>query len=360
MKKFRFLLAIILVVVVCCSCLIACAFNNSQGSGNDNESNIEQDNGEIITPGDKEDENQTEIPSEPEPEPPVDPEEPENPDKPVEPTPDEDKELDISGFSDKLSEWNESQVKNLITGITNMYGEEFFYESRGQGALYNGRDFSIVALQLNKNNNSINTLIKYYASSDTEKNYRLAEKAINFTECTQVGEYLKKVSAYNSLTNNAKEKYETPKTERVTFEKSQLYLSVNLKRNEELDGSRMGDFAKVLNSLEKFGKINQVLYAKNYQTSLTSIGALCENETRWVANALVLNKLRQLQLVNLDIGLHSKLSYNTADKILDFANWKEEDLKEGIDFRIVSSSITSDKTFGGENAVFLLPDFYEN
>lgn len=340
--------------------LVACDFGkDDENDSNDNNNNNENNNGGTINPGDGEEnpDKDPEKPTEPEPGPPVDPGEPENPDKPVDPTPDEDKELDISGFSDTLSEWNETQVANLISGFTSMYGQELFTEQRGGGALYNGRDFSIVGLQLDENTNSLNTLIKYYASSDTEKNYRLAQKTVNFDNDIQITSYLKKVSAYNSLTNSEKDKYKAPNKEQVTMEKSELYLSVNLQRNEELDSTRMDDFGDILTSFDKVGTINHVFYAKNSQSSaVDNFG----DGIRWSASALVLNENNQLQSVNFYMRLANNSPFNSPEMIFEFKNWKENGLVEGKDFDFGSISITSDKTFGGKNAIFQLPPLYEN
>ena len=52
--------------------------------------------------------------------------------------------------------------------------------------------------------------------------------------------------------------------------------------------------------------------------------------------------------------------FNSPEMIFEFKNWKENGLVEGKDFDFGSISITSDKTFGGKNAIFQLPPLYEN
>lgn len=351
MKKFRFSLTIILIVVVCCSCLVACDFNNSQGSGNDNESNIEQDNGEIITPGDKEDGTQTEIPSEPEPEPPVEPEEPE---KPVDPTPDEDKELDISGFSDKLSEWNKSQVANLIKGFTSMYGQELFTEKRGGGVLYYGFAFSIVGLQLDKNSKSINTLIKYSKDGDFETDIRFAEKTMTFNDSVNLLKHIKEISKYEELF--VKDNIKTPEKLGFTVNKSTNYTSIVLNRNNELDGSRMDELTNIINSFEQVDMLKQVLYSTISQGGY--LGDFGGEGIRWYLNSYVITDQNYLQQISFIIALPGNSKYQSPDKIFEFGN--DKTLIKDKDYKFISSTITSDKTFGGENAVFQLPAFYEN
>lgn len=357
MKKFRFLLAIILVIIVCFSCLVACDFNNSQGSGNDNESNIEQNNGEIIKPGDKEDGNQTEKPSEPEPQPPVEPDEPE---KPVDPTLDEKFEIPEK-YNKLLSEWDTNEIEFLLNGFNKLYGKEFFTEEKGIFSIAVNVELS--GLEIDENSKSIHALIKYNMPTDSEGLVKYAEKTMKISSDINIFEHIKEIAAYEELVGFSKDSNSTtqsnfisPRKQEYTADRAVNYVNIGTSQIDELQSSRMDDMAKTLTSMEKFGTINKVMYATNSQVRMT--GSLGDYEIRWSSDALVVNDKGQLQLVHVGMTLEPDSIYNSADKILDFANWKDEGLVEGTDFIHTSSSITSDKTFGGENAAFII-DLYK-